>query len=257
MDTLMFDYFELAKLARPKVVVAENIPALPERNGQLFEAALDYLRFASNPRSRLYNVNWVILSASNFGVAQERRRLFVVGIRKDVAEAVGINSEGDVLTTFPGPICAPVSIRSALDGVQQGEREIAPWRVAVQTSALGRIVTKLPIEPDKIIKPFHVGLSRSSWFSLSRCSWNLPAPTLTVMGQRPDGLSGALHPAEARKFTLPELKRLTGLPDDFVLTGTLGQASERICRMVPPLLIKALADSIFQQVLRPYYESKL
>lgn len=254
MDTLMFDYFELAKHAKAKVVVAENIPALAERHDQLFEAALDYLRFESNPRSRLYYVNWVVLSAADFGVAQERRRLFVVGIRKDVAEAVGINSDGDVSTVFPAPICAPVSVRSALEGVQQDEREIAPWRVAVQTSALGRIVNHLPAAPDKITKPCHVGLPRGSWFSLTRCSWESPAPTLTVMGQRPDGLSGALHPTEARKFTLPELKRLTGLPDDYVLTGTLGQASERVCRMVPPPVIKALSDSIYQRVLRPYHE---
>ena len=54
--------------------------------------------------------------------------------------------------------------------------------------------------------------------------------------------------------TLPELKRLTALPDDFVLTGTLSQAAERVCRMVPPLLTKAIAESVYYKVLLPYAE---
>jgi site-specific DNA-cytosine methylase len=74
------------------------------------------------------------------------------------------------------------------------------------------------------------------------------------LGPAAQGLTGAFHPEEDRKFTLPELKRLTGLPDDFVLTGALGQAAERVCRMVPPLLTKAIAESVYQKVLLPYAE---
>jgi DNA (cytosine-5)-methyltransferase 1 len=72
------------------------------------------------------------------------------------------------------------------------------------------------------------------------------------MAQQPNRLSGVIHPVEDRKFTLPELKRLTALPDDFVLTGTLAQGAERACRMVPPLLTKAIAEAIYQRVLLPY-----
>jgi DNA (cytosine-5)-methyltransferase 1 len=77
---------------------------------------------------------------------------------------------------------------------------------------------------------------------------------MVVAGQQPDGLTGAIHPEHDRKFSLPELKRLTGLPDDFVLTGTLGQASERICRMVPPFLTQAIAESVYRTILLPYAE---
>ena len=67
-------------------------------------------------------------------------------------------------------------------------------------------------------------------------------------------MTGAIHPDQDRKFTIPELKRLTGLPDDFILSGTLGQAAERVCRMVPPFLTKAVAESIYDNVLLPYQE---
>jgi DNA (cytosine-5)-methyltransferase 1 len=44
------------------------------------------------------------------------------------------------------------------------------------------------------------------------------------------------------------------LPDDFVLSGTLGQAAERICRMVPPPVTEAIAASIYERVLLPFAE---
>ena len=80
----------------------------------------------------------------------------------------------------------------------------------------------------------HVSPGDHSKFTLTRCSYDLPAPTLTVFGQQPNGMTGVIHPEYDRKFTIPELKRLFGLPDDYALTGTLGQGAERILWMVPP-----------------------
>ena len=44
------------------------------------------------------------------------------------------------------------------------------------------------------------------------------------------------------------------LPEDFKLTGQHKQQSERIGRMVPPLMMKALAESVYNKVLKPYKE---
>ena len=122
--------------------------------------------------------------------------------------------------------------------------------------SIGRLIRILPKNPAKHIGLAHVdrAYQRTDNFSLVRSAWDLPAPTLTVMGQGPNALGGVLHPEEDRKFTLPELRRLTGLPDDYLFTGTLRQAAERICRMVPPLMIKAIAESVYQRVLLPYRE---
>jgi len=178
--------------------------------------------------------------------------LFFLGVRKDVAEAVGINSDAGVSSLFPEASHLSVSIRSALDGLQQSEGEIYPWRRTAMTSSIGPLISRLPRNPRKLLRPRDVGLPKETRFSLVRCAWDLPAPTLTVMGQRPDGLSGAIHPQADRKFTIPELKRLFGLPDDFVLTGTMGQAAERICRMVTPRVMQAIAERVYEQVLRLY-----
>jgi DNA-cytosine methyltransferase len=254
MATLILDFFKLARHARPRVVVGENVPALAgPKHGEFFREALGLLRFADAAHTRrIYYANWAVLPASDFGVPQARNRLFFIGVRHDVAEAIGITDDAGVSALFPDPTHLPVSIRSALAGPQQSDAEVRPWLRSAMTSSFGRVISRLPPNPPKLLRPRHVGLPAGTRFSLVRCAWDLPAPTLAVTGQGPDGLSGALHPEEGRKFTIPELKRLTGLPDDFVLTGTLGQAAERICRMVPPRVMQAIAERVHEGVLRPY-----
>jgi site-specific DNA-cytosine methylase len=257
MATLILDFFKLAWHARPKVVVGENVPALAwSKNRAFFEGALNTLRYADPSHThRLYYVNSAVLAASGFGVPQDRRRLFFIGVRADIARAVGIDDDVVVLTLFPEPSDFPVSIRSALAGLRQCDAEVDPWCRAAMTGAIGGWIDQLPPNPRRRLKLKDVGFTAESRFSLERCAWDLPAPTLAVTGQGPNGLSGAIHPEANRKFTIPELKRLFALPDDFVLTGTMAQAAERICRMVPPRVMQAIAERIYERVLRPYAES--
>ena len=256
IGTLFYDFFYIAKRILPKVVVAENVPNLAsKKNGALFREfleALRYKRFPGKANLRAYYANWKILSSRDFAVLQDRRRLFVIGIRKDVAEEIGIRSDDDVLRVFAQEPYQWVSIRSALSNLRQRDADVAPWRRAMMTSPLGRQVAKLPPNPVRKIGLKQVGIDTGSNFNLIRSAWDQAAPTLAVTGQKPDGMSGVIHPSEDRKFTLAELRRLFGLPDDYVLTGNLNQSAERICRMVTPFVTKAIAESIYERVLKPY-----
>ena len=142
--TLPFDFVELAVLARPKVVVMENVPALASsRAKDVLDRALGALRFPDGKHlDRAYYAAWSVLSASDFGVAQKRRRLFIIGIRRDVATTVGIASDDAVLGIFPTPTHTPLSIRSALQGLQQKSSEVEPWLKSVMTSSLGPAVRR-------------------------------------------------------------------------------------------------------------------
>jgi DNA (cytosine-5)-methyltransferase 1 len=46
------------------------------------------------------------------------------------------------------------------------------------------------------------------------------------------------------------------LPDDFILTGRWEQRSERMGRMVPPFMLKAVAEAVYENILKPYKENE-
>jgi DNA-cytosine methyltransferase len=247
ISLLPFDFARFALIARPKVVVMENVPALASRGKEIFDSLTRIL-------SANYLVASRVLSASDHGVPQKRRRLFLLGVRKDVAEAVDIRDELAVSRLFPNPTHTGVTIRDAFAGLEQTADDVRPWLSSAQTTLIATAAARLPKNPPRLLRPNHLGHSTTRNYTLTRSSYNLPAPTLTVTGQQPSGLAGVIHPERDRKFTIPELKRLTGVPDDFTLTGTLGQAAERLCRMVPPPVTQAIAESIYEKILAPYNE---
>lgn len=81
LDTLFFDFIDLAKKLQPKVVVAENV------KGLMFGEAINYVRkiYAEFERAGYYIQHW-LLDASIMGVPQRRERVFFIALRKDLAE---------------------------------------------------------------------------------------------------------------------------------------------------------------------------
>lgn len=79
LDTLFFDFIELAKRLHPKVVVAENVKGLMLGN------AKDYVRrIYQGFDDAGYNVQHYMLDAQTMGVPQRRERVFFVCLRKDL-----------------------------------------------------------------------------------------------------------------------------------------------------------------------------
>lgn len=92
------------------------------------------------------------------------------------------------------------------------------------------------------------GESSDKYMNLVKPDAEQPSPTVTQMG----GIVGAAsvtHPTEARKFTINELRRLCGFPDDFELTGTYRQQWERLGRAVPPPMMRAVAERVATALL--------
>jgi DNA (cytosine-5)-methyltransferase 1 len=54
-----------------------------------------------------------------------------------------------------------------------------------------------------------------------------------------------------RKLTIDEVRLICSFPADFVLTGSFAEQWERMGRAVPPLMMRSVAETIRDQVLRP------
>lgn len=91
------------------------------------------------------------------------------------------------------------------------------------------------------------GEKSKKYLNLVRPDADSPVPTVTASGVGaagvgvPGGVASVTHPSEKRKFTIAELRRLCGFPDDFVLTGSYAQQWERLGRAVPPPMMRAVA----------------
>ena len=80
LDTLFFDFIDLANELKPKVVVAENV------KGLLLGAAKDYVIKIYDAFDKAgYTCQHFLLNASKMGVPQKRERVFFIALRKDLA----------------------------------------------------------------------------------------------------------------------------------------------------------------------------
>jgi len=94
LDTLFFDFIDLAKKLQPKVVVAENV------KGLLLGNAKEYVRqiYREFDNAGYYCQHW-LLDASKMGVPQRRERVFFVCLRKDLARP--FLYQKDIFTKVP------------------------------------------------------------------------------------------------------------------------------------------------------------
>lgn len=94
LDTLFFDFIDLAKKLQPKVVVAENV------EGLMFGAAREYVKKILKEFDEAgYYIHYFLLDASTMDVPQKRKRVFFVGLRKDLAEP--LLKQVDLFTQYP------------------------------------------------------------------------------------------------------------------------------------------------------------
>lgn len=248
IEDLFFKFLQVANDIKPKVIIAENVAGLT-----IGEAKTYRNRILNTFEDIGYDVSFEVLDSRYYGVSQTRTRVFFIGIREDVAKKVGIHPM-TINSLFPKESDKVIPLKDALVGLEYDEEEVKYLTEKFSNTAYWKQTgSKMPVDPEKVLTgmDYH---PKGHHFNLKRVSQYQPAPTLTAMGSA-DTTAGAFHWSEPRKLTIGELKRIQSLPDDFVLTGKWNQKAERIGRMVPPLVLKAIAESVYKNVLEVYNES--
>lgn len=76
---LFFEALRIIEETKPRVAIAENVKNLTSKKfKEQFEIVLDSLEQAG------YNNYWQVLNAKDYGIPQNRERVFIVSIRKDI-----------------------------------------------------------------------------------------------------------------------------------------------------------------------------
>ena len=95
---LMLTYLAIARQHRPRWLVWENVPGVLSSNG-----GLDFASLLRGMGELGYGFAYRILDAQYFGVAQRRRRVFVVGYLGDWRVAAAVLFERHSLSGHPAP----------------------------------------------------------------------------------------------------------------------------------------------------------
>ena len=269
IEDLTFEQVRLVGELKPKVVVCENV------KGLTMEYARDYLNMMLNEFEKQgYVMTCKVLNGWKHGVPQKRERVFIVGVRNDVADKIGMNFL-NIGRVYPDPNenDKPV-INDAIRDLQTdpvNEAESVELCEIMKKSAKYKWLRRLEKNPERVVSvgddvvgPWYDKLiehrrargkelppRKNSFFQSRRVPWNQASHTLSEQGLK-TSLAVHLHPEKDRVYTTYEAIRLMTLPNDYKQTGTLNDRLARIGLMVAPICMKYLAESIYNNILEPY-----
>lgn len=233
IEDLFFEYIRILNGLQPKVFIAENVSGLVK--GTAIGYFKEYLQGMKNcgykVKARLLNAKWL-------GVPQNRERIIFIGVREDLGLA----------PVHPEPYQYFYTIKDALVDLVDDPEEIQLRFEAMNGTKFGRLIKQIPKNPRKKIGGDTLAETNGSWFSMKRESLYQECSTLMAGDASLSG-TGLVHPLYDRKFTIAERKRFQSLPDDFILTGDYRQQSERIGRMVPPVMMMNVAKTVQTEIL--------
>jgi DNA (cytosine-5)-methyltransferase 1 len=270
-DDLFFEYARIVEGLQPKVFVAENVSGLVRgRSKGYFKDILVALRDCG------YEVSAKVLDASWLGVPQSRLRLIFVGVRNDLVEQYGVHP------AHPKPLTFQYTVGDVLDSVTHVKYGGKPANykrsdkpaptitasdhstgVTGYLSGGGLVVTRDEITHDPetgkevTLGSYAIGAGWDrtlpgkvdmQYLNLIKAHPDSPSPAITATAGQV-GAAGVVHPTQRRKYTLEELRILSSFPADFMLTGSFEQRWERIGRSVPPLMMRAVAEVVRDEIL--------
>jgi DNA (cytosine-5)-methyltransferase 1 len=113
---LFFDALRIIETTKPKIAIAENVKNLV---GKKFNAQFQVV--LASLESAGYNNYWKVLNAKDFGVPQNRERVFIVSIRKDIDTGK---------FEFPEPFPLEKRLKDVLEEVVDEKYYLSPEAVA-------------------------------------------------------------------------------------------------------------------------------
>ena len=227
LDTLFFDFIDLAKELQPKVVIAENV------KGLLMGNAKEYVKKIYEDFDKAgYYLQHHLLDASKMGVPQKRQRVFFIAIRKDLATKVNNIDEFTRVPKLnlefnepPIPFGEIYQKGVASTKHEQDSRLHNWWKERLTTDkSIGSIVKRLE--------------NRNSMFSVMLINNKDVAPTFTRQDR-------AMLYEEFRSINKEEACMVQSFPLDYDFATK--QYGYLIGMSVPPIMIAQVSSEIYNQ----------
>ena len=270
IEDLTWEQIRIASEMKPKVIICENV------KGLTMDYAKDHLnRMVADFEAIGYSTTYKVLNGIHFGVPQKRQRVFIISVRNDVLDDIGMNWML-MSSLYPEPVKEEPTLEDAIGDLRLDNEncvEAVELCEAMKKSAKYKWMKRLPKNPDKVVSvgddvvgPWFdkviahrqkwgkaVPKKKTSFYQSRRVPWHQASHTLSEQGLQ-TSLAVHLHAEEDRVYTAKESKRIMTLPEDYVLTGTLNQKLACIGLMVAPMMMKYVAENIYEKILKEYHE---
>jgi len=229
---------------KPKVVLFENVRGfLSSKDDKDIPMPQ---RIENELLSHGYKTHLKLLKASDYGVPQNRYRVIIIGLRKDIA----------VDYEFPEPIeSEDLTVKSVIENSQLDDEDFEVWALSPQAQSLSSYIPpggswkNIPDEalPERL-KRIRKEIKRYRSPNFYR-KFNLDEIMGTITAAATPENSGILHPLENRRYAVREIARFQSFPDEFKFVGnSIAKKYKMIGNAVPPLLAYHIAKSLLDQV---------
>lgn len=247
----VFNYLDIIENIKPKAFVMENVRGITT-TGQKDKFSI-LAQLIDRFHSLGYKTKWKILNAEDFYVPQRRRRMFLVGIIKQLDDF-----------NFPEPQCSDtldlfekksefVTVKQAIEDLpypNDGSFEVYSsegndWFQRLMRDGTkgvqAHFITNHKAEFIKRLEAQKIGDNlypkwNHSWVKLNP---NSLAPTIKENHRAP-----AVHYSRPMCISPRECARLQAMPDRFILSGNKTQCLIQVGNAVPPMLSAAIATSL-------------
>ena len=225
------NFVEIVSQKQPLMFVAENVKGILTANKK--KAIKQIIKDFSETGDFGYNTTAHLINFAEYGVAQLRERVLIIGVRKDL----------DTFFDIPSPVRDSdnyLSSEEALKGVKKVKHNNEHQNIQPKTIEKLKLIppggnfTDIPKDSPHYVKGMISHVYR-------RLHPDKPSTTIIAAG---GGGTWGYHYDEPRPLTNRERARLFGYPDDFVFEGTITEVRKQIGNSVPPSGILPFAKQI-------------